>query len=484
MRIRKRPPRALVPALAASALLLVTGCSADPGPHTSSAAGPAPDAAASLSSSGSSGSSTGTTDRGGRPLAVAAAPAATSAAVARPGAAGGRARRTGVEVTSYDSRTRRAVISPARHGNPSVSPTPGGTPAPGRTAVGDVIASAPAPGAPDGLLAEVTEVIGEKPGGTEVRTAPTTLDALLGDGRAKGTVPVDPASFDVERLLPDVKVSWTRTGDVHAGPEGAKVPLGGLRVDLATRVATAEGTPASAAATVSGFVQVEPEVDFSYGGGSTAGGPASARLGVSGEWTSRWALKGRAAASAQPLRLPFAKLHADPVLQVGPVPVVVNLDLTCYLRISGDGGATVDIEQDLRGDFDAGGTYDPAGGWTPVSASHMTSTPVHTRVTAAGGVKAALGAEATVGLYGAVGVTADLAPYLRGEAAGTVDAASPARSGTKAGVGTAGTWGVYGGLDLNGTLHVQLSVFGTPVLRRGIPLGALHREWRLAGSPG
>ncbi|WP_407698702.1 hypothetical protein [Streptomyces fagopyri] len=471
--MRKRPLRAVMPALAASALLLATGCSAGSGPRASSAPGRVPEATASTAESA----------HGGGPLAVAAGPAATSTAVARPGTAGGEAHKSALTVTSYDSRTRRAVISPAHKGNPSASPAPGGTPAPGRTAVGDVIASAPAPGAPDGLLAEVTEVIGEKPDGTEVRTAPTTLDALLGDGEAKGTVPVDPASFDVERLLPGVKVSWARTGDVHAGPEGAKVPLGSLRVDVATQVATAEGAPASAAATLSGFVQVKPEVDFSYGGRSTAAGPGTAHLGVLGDWTSRWALKGRAAASAQPVRLPFAKLHADPVLQVGPVPVVVNLDLTCYFQISGDGRVTVDIEQDLKGDFDAGGTYDAATGWTPVDESHMASTPVRARVTTDGGVKAALGAQATVGLYGAVGVTADLAPYLRGEAAGTVDVTSPSHSGTKADVGTTGTWSVYGGLDLSGTLRIQLSVFGTPVLQRGIPLGTLHREWRLAGSP-
>ncbi|WP_443074604.1 hypothetical protein [Streptomyces sp. NBC_01455] len=470
--MRKRPLRAVMPALAASALFLAAGCSADPGPRSATAPERAPDATSSAAAPADN----------GRPLAVAAAPAATSTAVARPGTAGGRAAKSALTVTSYDSRTRRAVISPAHKGNPSASPAPGGTPAPSRTAVGDVIASAPAPGAPDGLLAKVTEVIDERSDGTEVRTAPTTLDALLGDGDAKGTVPVDPASFDVERLLPDVKVSWARAGDVHAGPEGAKVPLGSLRVDAATRVATAEGASASAAATVSGFVQVKPEVDFSYGGGGAAAGPGTARLGVSGDWTSRWALKGRAAASAQPVRLPFAKLHADPVLQVGPIPVVVNLDLTCYFQISGDGRVTVDIEQDLKGDFDAGGTYDSARGWTPVNESHMASTPVHALVTTAGGVKAALGAQATVGLYGAVGVTADLAPYLRGEAAGTVGVTAPAGSGTKAHTAATGTWGVYGGLDLSGTLRIQLSVFGTPVLQRGIPLGALHREWRLAGG--
>ncbi|MHA5048923.1 hypothetical protein [Streptomyces sp. SD15] len=460
-----------MPALAASALFLAAGCSADPGPRSSSAVEQTPDADTSAAATADS----------GQPLAVAAAPepAATSTAVARPGAAGGKARKTALKVASYDSRTRRAVISAVDKGT-SPSPTSGSSSAPSRTAVGDVIASAPAPGAPDGLLAEVTKVIGDADGGTEVQTAPATLNALLGDDEAKGTVPVDPASFDVERLLPDVKVSWTRTGDIHSGPEGAKVPLGSLRVDVAAQVGTAEGAPASAAASVSGFVQVKPEVDFSYGGDSTGSGPAAAYLGVSGDWTSQWALKGRAAASTKPVRVPFAKLHADPVLQVGPIPVVVNLDLTCYFEINGDGRVTVDIEQDLKGDFKAGGTFGLTKGWTPVNESHMESTPVRTSVTAAGSVKAALGAQATVGLYGTVGVTADLAPYLRGEAAGTVDVTSPVGSDTKTDVEATGAWAVYGGIDLSGTLQIQLSIFGTPVFQHSIPLGTLHREWKLA----
>ncbi|MGW4143654.1 hypothetical protein ACWELV_44295 [Streptomyces mirabilis] len=478
--MRKRPSRALVPALAASALFLAAGCSADPG--QSSAAARTPDAGASAT----------TTANSDQPLAVAAAPAAaaTSTAVARPGTAGGKARKTSLKVKSYDSHTRRAVISAVAKGtsspSPTGTPTPAGTATPGRTAVGDVIASAPAPGAPDGLLAKVTKVIGETADGTEVQTAPTTLDTLLGGDDAKGTVPVDPASFDVERLLPDVKVSWAKTGDIHSGPEGTKVPLGSLRVDVATKVATAEGAPASADASVSGFVQVKPEVDFSYGGGastataSTASGPGAAYLGVSGDWTSQWALKGRAGATAKPVRLPFAKLHADPVLQVGPIPVVVNLDLTCYFEISGDGRVTVDVEQDLKGDFKAGGTFGTAAGWTPVNESHMDSSPVRTSVTTAGSVKAALGAQATVGLYGAVGVTADLAPYLRGEAAGTVTATTPVGSGTKSDVAASGSWALYGGLDLSGTLQIQLAIFGTPVIQHAIPLGTLHREWKLA----
>ncbi|MER5793906.1 hypothetical protein [Streptomyces sp. NPDC001980] len=484
MRRRTRLGHALVPAFAVTALLLASGCSSPQ--HEAAADGHAREATRV------SDDSTAAARTDGRTLAVAAAPATAATAAAGSAGAGRPAHRTTLTVSSYDGKTRRAVISNAAKGNsagkgspaaPTVSPSP--TPSASasasasaqQAAVGDVIASAPAPGAPDGLLAKVTKVLGETDAGTEVQTEPATLDALLGDDTAKGTVPVDPAAFDVDKLLPDVKVSWSKAGDVHVGPEGATVPLGSLRLDVSTEVPTAEGAPASAAASVSGFVQVAPQVDFAYGGAGTGSAPGSAYLGVSGDWDSGWAVKGRAGATATPLRIPFARLHADPVLQVGAVPVVVNLDLTCYLQVSGDGKITVDVEQNLKGGFKAGGTFGTAQGWTPVSSSTMTSTPVRTSVTTAGSVRTALGAEASVGLYGSVGVTADLAPYLRGEATGTVTATS-----ATPGADVRGTWNLYGGVDLSGTLRLQLSVFGTPVLERGIPLGALHREWKLAGG--
>ncbi|MBL1085117.1 hypothetical protein JK359_24635 [Streptomyces actinomycinicus] len=473
-----RHRRALLPAFAVTSLFLAAACSsASPQAEEQPAAGHARQIQADAR----------TTDGTDHSLAVAAAPKTTATATASPAGPGRQAHKSPLAISAYDSHTRRAVLSDKPKGKGSSSGSPSSSAgasataspsAPHRAAVGDVIASAPAPGAPHGLLAKVTKVVGETDGGTEVQTEPATLNALLGDDTAKGAVPVDPSSFAVDKLLPDVKVSWSKAGDVHAGPKGATVPLGSLRLDVSASVPTAEGAPASATASVNGFVQVAPQVDFSYGGAGTDAPPGSAYLGVSGDWSSGWAVRGRAAAATgTPLRIPFAKLHADPVLQVGPVPVVVNLDLTCYFQISADGRVTVDVEQSLKGDFKAGGTFGLARGWTPVSSSNMTSTPVRASLTTAGSVKTSLGAEATVGLYGAVGVTADLAPYLRGEASGTVTAATDG-SAPKA----EGTWGVYGGVDLSGTLRLQLSIFGTPVIQRSIPLGSLHREWKLAGG--
>ncbi|MFI9808109.1 hypothetical protein ACIHEJ_27710 [Streptomyces sp. NPDC052301] len=470
MRRRTRHRRTLLPAFAVTTLFLAAACSS-PAPHAEQST-----AAQQVRTTASP------SDGTHHSLTVAAAPAATATATAGPTGSARRAHRTTLTVSSYDGRTRRAVIAnrPSHQPGRTNSPTP---PAPSPTSsgpshqatVGDVIASAPAPGAPHGLLAKVTKVLGETDHGTEVQTEPATLNALLGDDTAKGAVPVDPSSFAVDKLLPDVKVSWSKAGDVHIGPKGAKVPLGSLRLDVRAQVPTAADTPASATASVDGFVQVAPQVDFAYGGTGTDAAPGSAYLGVSGKWTSGWAVKGRAAATGTPLRIPFAKLHADPVLQVGPVPVVVNLDLTCYVQFSGDGKVTVDVEQSLKGGFTAGGTFAPTKGWTPVSSSDLSSTPVHASVTSAGSVKTALGAEASVGLYGTVGVTADLAPYLRGEASASV-------SSDGGGADAKADWAVYGGLDLSGTLRIQLSVFGTPIIQRNVPLGALHREWKLAGG--
>ncbi|MDJ0384770.1 hypothetical protein [Streptomyces sp. G-G2] len=451
--------RLLLPGLTTLALT-ATGCStATP----TGAAAPTPATAPSPAADGA------------QRLEVAAAPQGAPAptAVGRAGAGRGAPTKSSLKVASYDRQTRRAVISDTRQA-PSA---PGHSPAPAPpVAVGDVVASAPAPGAPDGLLAKVTEVGRKTSLGTEVQTAPTTLSAVLDADKADGRVPVDPASVTVEPLMKGVTFSWARSQGARFGPQGATLPLGSLRLDVTAPVDTAPDAPVQAAASVSGFVQLAPTVEFSYDG-SGGSGPRSAFLGMSGVWSSQWSLKGRAAASTgAPRRIPFAKLHSAPVIQVGPVPVVVDLDLTVYVQVEADGRVTLDVRQDVKGDFRVGGAYATGPGWTPVSTSNVHSTPVTSEVTAAGRIKGALGAEASVGLYGAVGVSADFAPYLRGEA----DAKASAATGGAASAHAA--WALYGGFGLSGQLHAQLSLFGTPVFERRIPLGALTREWPLVSG--
>lgn len=467
------------------AALLTTGCSASSSTDAESAGAAAAETPAA----------TATPEQ----LAVVQAPLGKSAptALATQDAteAGDAARKSSLKVASYDRKSGRAVIAaksatvtPSSPASPSATSPSATSPSPSASettaapvAVGDVIASAPAPGAPDGLLAEVTKVVGEDAsGGTEVITKAAELSSVLGESKAEGEVPVDPAAIEVEPLVEGVKVSWAKTGDLTFGPEGAKLPLGSLRIDVGAAIATAEGAPASAAASVEGFVQLAPEVAFSYdgSGSGTGSAPGGAFLGLTGDWASQWSLKGRAAGTTttdgKPLRIPFAQLHADPVIQAGPVPIVVNLDLVCYFQVDADGTVTVDVEQDLKGDFRVGGTFSWSKGWTPVSESAMTGTPLDVNVTATGDVKASLGAEASIGLYGTVGVSADLAPYLRVEADAVAEGAS---DGTGS---VSGSWALYGGVDLSGALQIQLTIFGTPIFQHRIPLGELHEEWPLA----
>ncbi|MEU7162125.1 hypothetical protein AB0A82_32855 [Streptomyces chrestomyceticus] len=539
--MHKITKQALIPALTTISLL-AAGCSSA-GTGKAGSAGDAAEAAgtgggsgeavapaAELDAAADTGKGGGATGDGRR-LPVTAAPGpsapAGATAVARPSRDGHVAHKSALRIASYDRRSGRTVIagaavapkwpsgapapsspapsSPAPSASAPSAPTPSAsTPsagpdgpakpaAPGKNAavaVGDVIASAPAPGAPSGVLAKVTEVLGTTRQGTEVNTAPATLDALLGKDEADGKVPVDPAGISVEPLVKGVKVSWAKNGGPRFGPQGATLPLGSLRLDVGASVATAEGAPADAAASVAGFVQLAPKVEFGYHGNRThtqsaapgAGtgtAPRGAYIGLAGDWSSQWQFKGRAAASTgkdKPLRMPFAKLHADPVIQVGPVPVVVNLDLTCYLAVEADGRITVDVKQDLKGGFRVGGSYSWAKGWKPVSESGLTATPVQAAVTAAGRAKAVFGAEAGVGLYGMAGVSADIAPYLRGEGSAVVTGSSDGKGSATA------DWKAFGGLDLSGSLQAQLTVFGTPLFQKRIPLGTLHREWQLAAG--
>ncbi|GHF64485.1 hypothetical protein GCM10010218_52560 [Streptomyces mashuensis] len=471
---------AVLPALTAVSLLAVTGCSGASDPSAAKAADAQPVAAASSATSPQ--------------LAVAAAPAGAGApsAVAHPsggsaGNGGARAASSSLRVASFDKRNGHAVIAPTAK-KPKESKAPKGV-APqqpdkgdnAKVAVGDVIASAPAPGAPRGVLAKVTEVLRTTDKGTEVSTEPATLDALLGDSEAKGEVPVDPSSVVVQPLLPGVKVSWAKPDGIKVGPQGAKVPLGNLRLDVGATLPTPKGSPVTGEASATGFVQLAPTVDFAYDGKGLGGrGPGTASLSLSGDWSSQWELKGQAAATTadNPIRMPFAKLHADPVIQVGPVPVVVNLDMTCYLKVDAEGKLSVDVKQDLKGDFKVGGAYSWGKGWSGISQANWNATPVTATASASGKVKAALGAEASVGLYGAVGVSADLAPYLRAEAEGTASASSDGKASAS------GKWGAYGGVDVTGALSAHLKIFGTPLFEKRIPFDIYHREWKLAGGEG
>ncbi|MFI9720567.1 hypothetical protein ACIHFE_13060 [Streptomyces sp. NPDC052396] len=451
----------LIPALTIASLALA-GCSSSGSGHSDAkGAGQAPSSSAPADEP---------------QLAVAAAPAgvAVPSAVAHQAddassdssAPAPQARKSSLKVASFDQHSGRAVISDGakKAAKPAAKPA---------VAVGDVIASAPAPGAPNGVLAKVTKVEGKTEHGTAVRTEPANLNALLGEANAAGKAAVDPSAVKVLPLVDGVKVSWAKQGDLHFGPQGAQLPMGNLRLDVSTGLSTPKDAPASASATVAGFVQLAPEVDFSYDGRGTGGrAPGTASLALKGDWASQWELKGEASVS-KPVRIPFAKLHATPVINVGPVPVVINTDLTCYLQVEADGKVTVDVKQDVKGDFKVGGSYSRAAGWKPVSESKMSGSPIKASASGEGKVKAALGAEAELGLYGTVGVSGEVAPYLRAEGDVSVSTDAPK---------VKGKWGAYGGIDVNGALQLKLAIFGTPIFERKLALPGIHKEWFLAGS--
>jgi hypothetical protein len=445
--------------VAATALLL-TGCSAAAGgTRTDGAAGGGVEPVAGTVSPSPSGKQATTS------TAVTASKA-TSAAVAHAADGEQPAKKSSLKVTSYDDTNGRAVISD-------------GTSSRSAVAVGDVVASAPVPSAPEGLLVKVTRVLGATDEGTKVDTEPATLHELLGSGKVDDTASVDPSAIEVKGLDADVEVSGKKGSGATFGPAGAKVPLGSLRVDVSDSVQTADGASSSAKASIKGYVELAPEIEFAYDGDApgSGGNPDSAYLGLSGDWTSHWELDGQASAAQKGTRVPFAQLHTDVVIYVGPVPVVVNLGYVLYYQVDADGKVSVKVSQSATGDFKAGGSYSRTKGWTPVNEADMTATPVKSSVTAAGNVKATLGAEASVGLYGAVGLTVDVAPYARVAATGRGTGSSGGSGGAVV------AWAVFGGYDVTGTLNAHLSVFSTPI-DKSIRLFAVHGEKKLDEGTG
>ncbi|MEV7026843.1 hypothetical protein, partial [Kitasatospora sp. NPDC093558] len=280
-------------------------------------------------------------------------------------------------------------------------------------------------------------------------------------------VAVDPHGIKVTPLVKDLKATvGADLGGVRADASGT------LEVDVNAPIPLPEG--ASVAAT--GSLQLHPAVHFAYHG-AAAGSPRTASIGFDLGANAHWKVTGDLARNtgAAPVRLPFAKLQASPVLTVAGLPVVVNLGLTCYLEISADGQIHVEAEQEATGTWSVRADYTGGKGWAPISdASDTKVSPVHLRLNGKAGVRAALGAEASVGLYDTVGVETTVAPYLSAKAEGSLNADVP--GGTPQ---AQGSWSVVGGIDLNGALTAHLKVFGTPIIEGKLPLPPFHREWPL-----
>ncbi|MEU3571789.1 hypothetical protein AB0E96_25665, partial [Kitasatospora sp. NPDC036755] len=425
---------------------------------------------------------------------VTAAPAGDrQAAIGSPGKDGGAvtAATKNLQLTAYDPAGGTAVLSAAGATGAASAPasapasasaaasapasaaaSPGAVPTAAAPAVqpGQLIASPPTAAAPQGALLAVT---GVRPGSGDtlaLTTRPATLAELLGGTEADGDVPVDPHGITVTPLVKDLKATAGLSGDgVRADASGT------LEVNLKAPVPLPDGASLDA----SGSLQLHPAVHFAYHG-AAAGSPRTASIGFDLGAHAQWKVTGDAArgTGAAPVRVPFAKLQASPVLTVAGLPVVVNLGLTCYLEVGADGQVHLEAEQDAAGTWAVRADYTGGKGWTPVTSAETKVTPVHVRLNGKAGVRAALGAEISLGLYDTVGVETTVAPYLRAQAEGSLVADS---SGNPPQV--QGSWSLVGGVDLNGSLLAHLKVFGTPIIEGKLPLPPFHREWPLlAGS--
>ncbi|MET8546351.1 hypothetical protein ABZW03_37870, partial [Kitasatospora sp. NPDC004799] len=422
---------------------------------------------------------------------VTAAPAGDrQAVIGSPGKDGGAvtAAANNLQLTAYDPAGGTAVLSaagapaaqapnspsPSAPASPGAAPT-GATPTASATAAaavqpGQLIASPPTAAAPQGALVAVT---GVRPGAGDtlaLTTRPATLSELLGGTEADGNVPVDPHGITVTPLVKDLKATAGLTGN------GAQADASGT---LEVNVKAPVPLPGGAGLDASGSLQLHPAVHFAYHG-AAAGSPRTASIGFDLGAHAQWKVTGDAArgTGAAPIRVPFAKLQASPVLTVAGLPVVVNLGLTCYLEVSADGQVHLEAEQDATGTWAVRADYTGGKGWTPVTNAETKVSPVHLRLNGKASVRAALGAEISLGLYDTVGVETTVAPYLRAQAEGSLVADSSGNPPQ-----AQGSWSLVGGVDLNGALLAHLKVFGTPIIEGKLPLPPFHREWPLlAGS--
>ncbi|MFJ8476186.1 hypothetical protein [Kitasatospora sp. NPDC094011] len=468
----------------------------------SPAGGAASGAAHARAGAAASGTSSPGTGGGGGTGNVTVAPAGDQqAAIGSPGKDGGAvaAATKSLQLTGYDPGKGTAVLtaagptgspSAAPSGAPSASPSAAPTNSPSAAATasttatatppatasattaaaavqpGQLIASPPTAAAPQGALVAVTGVNPGTGNTLNLTTRPATLAELLGRTEADGQAPIDVHGIQVTPLVKDLKATAGVDGN------GVKADASGtLELNVKAPVPLPEGASLDA----SGSLQLHPAVHFAYHG-AAAGSPRTASVGFDLGAQAHWKVTGDVARNtgAAPVRVPFAKLQASPVLNVAGLPVVVNLGLTCYLEVSADGQVHLETEQDATGTWAVRADYTGGKGWTPTTSADTKVSPVHVRLAGKASVRAALGVEASVGLYDTVGVEATVAPYLSARADGSLAVDLPGN-----GPEVKGSWALVGGVDLNGALTAHLKVFGTPLFEKSLPFPPFHKEWPL-----
>ncbi|MEV6207669.1 hypothetical protein [Kitasatospora sp. NPDC051914] len=453
-------------ALAATLLLAATGCAA-----SAPAADPALAAAALTTEAAPAPAATA-------PSSTEPAVAVSPAAVATPATSGKPAAGTGkaVALLAYDPASGRATLRAGaaakptgtpRSTGPSHTPSTGTTAAPDTVRTGQLIASPPTPAAPRGALVAVTGVQKTEGDRVEVTTRPAEVAELLGATATEQHTAIDAHGIRVQPLVKDLKVGFT------ARPGGGN---GTASAQLSLDASTSVPLPGGAKADLAAGIRLDPSVDFSYDGrGILKGGIEKARVGFGLGAHADWKVSATLAANPTPLRVPLAKLSASPVLTVAGFPVVVNLDLTCYLTVGADGKLTVEAEQNLDGAWSVHADYAKGKGWTTTADPGTTTVgPVRARLSGNAALRTGLTAEASVGLYNTVGVAAGIEPYLRTRVAGSVTLDTTGEPPH-----VEGSWTNTAGLDINGRLYAQIKILGTPLFKADLPLPAFHREWPL-----
>ncbi|MER5639179.1 hypothetical protein ABT095_19740 [Kitasatospora sp. NPDC002227] len=433
----------LIPAVAASTLLVFGGgvLAAAPSAFADTPTATAPTSAPATLAPPATGTQAATVAT----PAQAAAPAAPATA--------------GLALSSYDPGSGQAVLKPAA--NSLAAPGASATVQPGQ-----LIDSPPTPAAPQGALVAVTGVQQAADGTVSVSTRPAALPELLGNTSTSLQAPVSPAALNVLPQVKDLQVS------VDLGPVNGQGSIsGGLGLSADTDVPLPNGSTAHLA----GSVEIDPTVSFSYQGGVLA--PQQSRIGFDLGAHADWHISGTNLAAGASFKIPLAKLSSSPVVMVGPLPVVINLDFALSLDVSADGTVTVDAEQSYDGHWGVHSDYTSAQGWTTTTdPGTSTVSPLKLNLSGNASLKTGLLAEGSIALYDTLGVKASIEPYLRTAVNGSVvlgSGAPPSGSGTV---------DLYGGLDINGALMARLAILGTPILEKDLPFLAYHQEWPITSQ--
>ncbi|MEU9044316.1 MULTISPECIES: hypothetical protein [unclassified Kitasatospora] len=392
-------------------------------------------------------------------------PSKAAAAAPAPAPSGTPAVVTGtpdLKLAAYDQKSGKAVLAVVDSGK--------GTPSPAATAAvaaavkpGQVIDSPPSAAAPNGALLAVTAVKPAAAGKVEVSTRPATISELLGQAWANVKTALDPHKIKVTPQLKDVKVSYVPRADGAAGSASAALKLDADdTIDL----------PGGAKAQLTGSIELDPSVTFSYQGGGLLS-LDQAKVGFDLGAHANWRVTAGLSKSISQVKIPIATLTSPYTVMVGEVPVVITVNVTVYAEVSADGTVTVDVAQAADGDWAVHADYTKAGGWTGTSEPIKTTiSPVKASLDGKANVRSGLVADGSVALYDSVGVKATVEPYLKAAVDGAVTIDSSAGKPV-----VQGKAALSGGVEIDGAVLGRIAVFGTPLFEKDLPFKIYQHEW-------